>query len=184
MKIKLHTNANKLKSINKQIRQYETSFEKKCRQFLTMLIESGYIVALNNKDGTFGSYITIKKEYKDTSKGFQAIMIATDSGDITRYYLRKNDSGNEYVEEYDISPLLMIEFGSGLQAENPKNIPGVGTGSLDKYGHANQPDWYFKTLDGVWVKGTGYYPHQPMTKAFEEIQQNVSEIAREVFGNG
>ena len=60
----------------------------------------------------------------------------------------------------------MIEFGSGLRAQNPKNIPGVGTGTFPGQTHASDPNgWWYMDLEGNWNHSYGITPQMPMYKA-------------------
>ena len=85
----------------------------------------------------------------------------------------------EGTQAKEISPALMLEFGAGLPAQNPANIPGVGTGT---YGtHGNQPGWWYMDLEGAWHYATGVSPKMPMYNAGKELREKVMEIAEGVF---
>ena len=91
----------------------------------------------------------------------------------------------EGVKRATVSPVLMLEFGSGLQAENPANIPGVGTGTFPGQTHAENPGgWWYMDLDGVWHHSRGMAAKMPMYFAGKEIRAKIVSIAREVFQNG
>ena len=83
------------------------------------------------------------------------------------------------VQSKEIFPALMLEFGAGLPAQNPANIPGVGTGT---YGtHGNEPGWWYMDLQGEWHYSTGVSSKMPMYNAGKELKEKVVKIAREVF---
>ena len=91
----------------------------------------------------------------------------------------------EGVKRATVSPVLMLEFGSGLQAENPANIPGVGTGTFPGQTHAENPGgWWYMDLDGVWHHSNGVSARMPMYFAGKEMRAKIVSIAREVFQNG
>ena len=75
----------------------------------------------------------------------------------------------------------MLEFGSGLKAENPANIPGVGTGTFPGGKHGTEPGWYYMDLEGKWHYSTGISPKMPMYNAGKELREKVVAIAREIF---
>jgi hypothetical protein len=85
------------------------------------------------------------------------------------------------VRSAEISPALMLEFGSGLKAENPANIEGVGTGTFPGGTHGTEPGWWYMDLDGVWHHSSGVAPKMPMYYAGKELREKVLEIAKEIF---
>ena len=83
------------------------------------------------------------------------------------------------VQSKEISPALMLEFGAGLPAQNPANIPGVGTGT---YGaHGNEPGWWYMDLQGEWHYSSGTSPKMPMYNAGKELRNRVLKITKDVF---
>lgn len=86
----------------------------------------------------------------------------------------------EGVRSAEISPSLMLCFGSGLKAQNPSNVPGVGAGSFGEHG-LDAGGWWYMDLDDVWHHSTGIEPKMPMYKAGKELREKVVAIAKEVF---
>lgn len=85
------------------------------------------------------------------------------------------------VKSAEVSPCLMIEFGSGLKAENPASVPGVGTGTFPGQTHAEQGTWSYMDLDGNWHTSSGVTPRMPIYYAGKELREKVLAIARDVF---
>lgn len=123
----------------------------------------------------FGRYIRLSSEITPEKAGCKAIIIMEDTTKIKSEWQTL-----EGVQSAEISPVAMIEFGSGLKAENPANIPGVGTGTFGK--HGNEPGWYYMDLEGTWHYSTGVSPKMPMYYTGKELSEKVVAIAKEVFG--
>ena len=68
-----------------------------------------------------------------------------------------------------------------LKAENPANIPGVGTGTFPGGKHGSEPGWYYMDLEGNWHYSTGVSPKMPMYYTGKELSEKVVAIAKEVF---
>ena len=170
-------NQQSLQKVSKDIERYAKNLRNKCVLFVEKMLDCGYEVAKSNSTGTFGGYITISKQLDKSIDGIKAILYATDSGNIESVYKTK-----EGEKSISISPLLMIEFGSGFKAENPLNVDGVGQGTHPDQTHAfDSNGWWFQTLDGNWIHSYGYSPHAPMYKAQLEMIDKISSIAKEVF---
>lgn len=160
----------------KELRQYQNDLNRKCEIFCQRLAELGIQTAKENT-GNFGKYISFTYEVKDRTKGCKAVMVATNTGIIHSEWMTKDG-----VKSADVSPILMCEFGSGLKAENPKNIAGVGTGTFPGQTHATDPNgWYWMDLDGEWHHSYGVTPKMPMYHASIEMILNIRKIAKEVF---
>lgn len=160
----------------KELRQYQSDLNRKCEIFCQKLAKIGIQTAKENT-GNFGKYISFTYEVKDRTKGCKAVMVATNTGIIHSEWMTKD--GVKYA---DVSPILMCEFGSGLKAENPKGIPGVGTGTFPGQSHAEDPNgWYWMDLGGEWHHSYGVTPKMPMYHASIDMILNIQKIAREVF---
>lgn len=177
-KIKINLSTSSIQSAIKEIKQYQFDLNKKCELFVKRLAECGIQVA-QSRTGSFGKYITFSSKAEGNANGCKAIMIATNTGIIHSEW-RTIDG----VKSADVSPLLMCEFGSGLQAQNPMNIPGVGTGTFPGQTHAEDPNgWWYMDLDGKWHHSKGITPKMPMYYAAMKMQENVIKIAKETFGS-
>ena len=174
--ITIKLNQSSIQNAIKELKQYQNDLDRKCEIFCQRLAELGIQTAKENT-GNFGKYISFTYEVKDRTKGCKAVMVATNTGIIHSEWQTK-----EGVKSADVSPILMCEFGSGLKAENPKGIPGVGTGTFPGQTHAEDPNgWYWMDLDGEWHHSYGVTPKMPMYHASIEMILNIRKIAREVF---
>lgn len=175
--INISINQNSKNRVQAYIDEYANNLRDMCLKFIDNLLDSGYEIATANTTGTFAGYITISKQVEENEDGIKGILYATDSGNITNYFKHSGE-----IVSVDISPLLMCEFGSGLVAKNPLNIAGVGQGTLNTYGHAfDKNGWWFVTEDNRVIHSVGYTPHAPMYKALIKMQEEVMNIAKEVF---
>ena len=110
-----------IQELQKQLGDYKNSLNDKCEQFVRELAESGIFVAKQSV-GNFGKYITFSVKTEKEKNGCKGVLFASNTG-IIKSEWRTQDG----VKTADVSPLLMAEFGSGMKAENPMNVPGVGT---------------------------------------------------------
>lgn len=164
-------------ALQKQLQEYRDSLDKKCERFVRELAESGISVAKVNT-GNFGKYLAFTVQSIRTADGYKAVLLATNTGIIHSEWRTKDG-----VKTADVSPLLMCEFGSGLRAKNPMNVPGVGTGTFPGGTHGDDPEgWWYMDLDGVWHHSYGMTPKMPMYHASLAIMSNVQRVAKEVFG--
>ena len=128
----------------------------------------------------FGKYIRLTSEITPEQAGCRAVLYMEDTSKIVSEWQTL-----EGVKRATVSPMLMLEFGSGLKAENPANIPGVGTGTFPGQTHAENPGgWWYMDLDGVWHHSNGVSARMPMYFAGKEMRAKIVSIAREVFQNG
>ena len=165
-----------IKKLAQELRDYQSGLQEKCEEYVKRLAESGIEVAKQNTD-KFGKYITFSTDVDADKDGCTALVLMTNTGIIKSEWLTR-----EGVKSADVSPILMVEFGSGRKAQNPKKIPGVGTGTFPGGTHGNEPGWWYMDLNGAWHYSTGITPQQPMYKASLKISENAIKIAKEVFG--
>lgn len=152
---------------------YANSLDDKAEQIRERLAELGISVAQQNIGGEYGSYLI----FGTTTENGETIFYATDSGEI--HITWDGSSG------YDVSPLLLCEFGSGQYAENPFSIPlPVGQGTMPQQTHAFDPNGWFWRVNGELHHSVGVPPDSPMYHASLEMMNSVVEIAREVFNVG
>ena len=177
-RFKANLSVDGIESLKRQLLDYKQSLNGKCQLFIQRLAQEGITVAQQNVGG-FGKYITFSTAITQSSvNGCKGVMLATNTGIITSQWLTQ-----EGEKSADVSPLLMVEFGSGLRAKNPKNVPGVGTGTFPGQTHATNPNgWWYKDLDGVWHHSYGMTPKMPMYMASIEMHKKITKVAREVFG--
>lgn len=180
-KISFNLSASSVRKAQKELLRYKKDLLAKCEKFVRVLANKGIIVAQQNT-GEYGKYIVFSVEVQPEKDGVKALLIASNTGLIRSQWLTK-----EGVQEADVSPILMAEFGAGLRANlsnNPKAKElGMGTGTFPGQTHAEDPDgWWYMDLEGEWHHSYGLYPSMPMWNAANEMFNELHETAKEVFG--
>ena len=175
MSITFGLSVNEVRGAIEQIRQYQNELNRKCELLCQRLSAEGIAIAQAQIGSSgFGKYIRLSSEITPEKAGCKVIIYMEDSQKIVSQWQTR-----EGTQSKEISPALMLEFGAGLPAQNPANIPGVGTGT---YGtHGNQPGWWYMDLQGEWHYSTGISPKMPMYNAGKKLRKKVMEIAEEVF---
>lgn len=174
-KISFGLSVKEVRNAIKEIKEYQNSLTGKCEELCRRLSAEGIVIAQAHIGNSgFGKYVRLSSEITPEKAGCKAILIMEDSQKIVSKW--QNQDG---VQSKEISPALMLEFGAGLPAQNPANIPGVGTGT---YGtHGNEPGWWYMDLQGEWHYSSGTSPKMPMYFAGKELRNKVLKIAKEVF---
>ena len=161
----------------KEIKSYQNNLNRKCEELCRRLRDEGLMIAQSHIGSSgFGKYIHLDSEITPQQAGCKAIFYMEDTAKIKSEWQTK-----EGVRSAEVSPSLMIEFGSGQKAENPANISGVGTGTFPGGKHGHEPGWYYMDLEGDWHYSTGISPKMPMYYAGKELSEKVLTIARKVF---
>lgn len=179
--------ANSIKAAQRELIKYRDSLTAKCETFVTRLselgIEAGQMRLASSQgeeEREMAKYITFSTEIREKEKyGAKAVMLAT-SGLIRREW-RTADG----VKSVDVSPILMVEFGSGLRSNNEHGSEhGMGQGTFPGQTHAfDQDGWWYQTLDDEWHHSYGISPAMPMYHASEAMVEKIARIAKEVFGS-
>ena len=168
----------------KELEAYKKSLNQKSQTFVERLIEVG-IQAAKAHSGKYADMIVFTKELEQSVNGCKGVLIATDGQKvISEWYASKKDAEkHENVRSYEISPLLISEFGSGWLANVLGNVSGVGQGTMpNAMGHATDPDgWYWYDDNAVKHHSIGEAPTYPMHNASMAILSEIDHIAREVF---
>lgn len=165
-----------------ELKTYKRELQNKIFIFLDRLLEEGIDVAESNS-GTFGQYIIFRKKVTENSNEYLGVLYGYDSKKVMRYWIGEG----EKVERYEISPILMAEFGSGWLAQVIGNVQGVGQGTMpNSKGHAKDiSGWRYKDArTKEWKHSYGEAPTMPMHRAMVQMMVSVDRIAHEVFGNG
>lgn len=163
----------------KELREYQNSLDAKCEKLCERLCNEGIQIAQKNIGSSgFGKYIRLSSEITPEKAGCKAIFFMEDTQKIVSQW--QNQDG---VQSKEISPALMLEFGAGLPAQNPANIPGVGTGTYGEHG-SDPNGWWYMDLNNIWHHSNGIEPKMPMYNTGKELHQKVVKIAREVFSDG
>ena len=176
-KISFGLSVREVQAAIKELRQYQSDLNRKCEELCRRLTKEGILIAqVHIGSSGFGNYIHLGSEITPQQVGCKAILYMEDATKIKSEWQTK-----EGVRSADVSPSLMIEFGSGVKAENPANITGVGTGTFPGGKHGNEPGWYYMDLEGNWHYSTGVSPKMPMYYTANELREKVAKIAKEVF---
>lgn len=178
-RIKASLSVQSIRQAQKQLREYREDLPRKCERFVRMLANKGVLVGEDNL-GEYGKYITFTVKTNAERYGAKAVMAATNTGIIKSQWLQKDGS----VSEADVSPVLMAEFGAGLKANNLRAAEfNMGTGTFPDQTHAEDPEgWWYQDLEEQWHHSYGVTPTMPVGRAFTEILDQISTVAKEVFG--
>lgn len=175
-KISFNLSQKSIQNAIKEIRAYQNDLNRKCEELCRRLAAEGIVIAKSHIGSSgFGKYVHLGSEISPQQSGCKAILYMQDTTKI-----RSEWQTLDGVRSADVSPMLMLEFGSGLKAENPTNVPNVGAGSFGEHG-LDPSGWWYMDLDGVWHHSTGIEPKMPMYKTGKELAERVVAIAREVF---
>ena len=174
------TNRKSIQNMIDYLENYKKEIENQCRTFCERLADVGIKVAtISSLDsGALGAYVVFAKELNGTSsqKGECAMLMY--GRDITSII-------GEDENAAEVSPILMVEYGSGMYAVSEKLVEDilVGRGTFPGQTHAFDPDgwWYKSTKDGQWHHSYGIKPSYPMQKAYDKMQTQVDKIARSTF---
>lgn len=113
--------------------------------------------------------------------------------DFSRAIIDYNDveitvvgEGNHFTIRASGEEVAFIEFGSGITygyGHPQASEFGVGPGTYpSEKGHWNDPKgWRYTGKDGVTKHTYGNPPNMPMYNATREMEQQIEQIAREVF---
>lgn len=160
----------------KELRQYQSDINRKCEELCRRLTQDGVLIAQAHIGSSgFGKYIYLGSEITPQQAGCKAILYMEDTTKIKSEWRTL-----EGVKSAEISPMLMLCFGSGLKAQNPTNVPNVGAGSFGEHG-LDPSGWWYMDLNDVWHHSTGVEPKMPMYHTGKELRERVVSIAKEVF---
>lgn len=171
----------------KELEAYKKNIHTKTEKFVECLMEVG-IKTAESHEGAYAGMIAFQKKLSPSINGCDGMLIATDGIRLIKeWYVSKSDAeDHKNVKSYEVSPLLLAEFGSGWLANVLGNVPGVGQGTMpNSMGHATDPDgWYWYDEQGIKHHSIGEAPSYPLHHASMAMIAEVDNIAREVFGNG
>jgi hypothetical protein len=165
------------------LNDYKVDLAKKCNEFVSRLIDYGIEIAKDNV-GEYGEYIVFRKELDSTDDGVEGMLIATNGRKLVREWYTDKATTNK--RSYEVSPLLLAEFGSGWLARVYVNVQGVGQGTMpNAYGHAfDESGWWWYDESGEKHHSVGEAPTYPMHTAMLAMMFEIDKIGKEVFGNG
>lgn len=172
--IKGNLSSKGIQNIIDQLKDYKQDLHRKTELLCQRLAGAGLIVAQTAVgESPLGKTITLRIQMEPRADGCKAMLVA--AGQI-----KSNDYGT-------ISTLCLVEFGSGIRYNhvgNPKAPEfgmGVGTFPGQKWAF-NEDGWWYLGDDDEWHHSYGVKATMPMYNASTAIRQQVTAIAREVFG--
>lgn len=171
-----------VKSIMKDLQDYKQELEDKREIFIRRLMELGIGMA-NVQLGEFAGMVKFEKTIDENG----GIIVASDSTKIVRVWY--SDKKLTKQKSYEVSPLLLSEFGSGWLAEVSSGvnmaspIGEVGQGTMPGQTHAfDENGWWWYDEDGEKHHSYGQAPTHPLYYAVLEMQTQIDLVAREVYG--
>lgn len=176
MKIKEDLSIKGIESVKKKLIQYrDVELPRKCKEFVTRLLQSGVAVSRAKIDESpLGKHVTVTTDISADKMGCKGILLA--KGEV------KEQEG--YAP---FSILLAIEFGAGIHY-NPTPNPIIssefpyGVGTFPGQTHAYQDTWfYWDEKSQEWRPTHGVKATMPMYSADMEMIQKVEKIAKQVF---
>lgn len=179
--LKLKLSAASFQRAAEAVRDYGDSLDAKCRKLRERLAEIGIDTAKSNC-GEYAGMIVFEVRNEDPDISY---LVATDGKKIVRSWYPSKKSALKGVRQrsYEVSPLLLAEFGSGWLAKVLVNIAGVGQGTMpNSYGHAfDAGGWYWYDESGTKRHSEGEAPTFPMYSASMAMLFEVDRIAKEIF---
>lgn len=190
----LSLDTNQLYKTANEIREYAREFAEKVKAFTEACADHGIMIAQMH-EGDFTGYIAYSKRFEIEDNEY-TVYIAASSSEILKTWYTSATGDN--TKSASINPLLMAEFGSGFKAlsEIPSGVT-AGQGTLNTYGHANQPygwSWWtddasdqegatmIKSKGGRWLfHSTGTPPSRPLHNAAQSLINDVEGIALSIF---
>lgn len=167
------------KAIN-ELLKIEEELIAKTKEVIHRLAKIGIKVANDKADEEFKPYIDFVKEvaYED-DKSCTLYLIGKNVGQMISQWTLSN--GTE--RQVEINAILMNEVGSGFNVENPDELNGGQQGALNTYGHAfDVKGWYWVDSQGVKHHSKGSKANLSMHSAFVEMNRQINDVVREVFG--
>ena len=164
-----------IKEVIDLLEDYKRNLNDKVGEFVNRLLDVGIETAQANT-GDYGQYIQFEKKIEGTNDVI-GVLIATDTKVLSQWQTSKGVVG------YEVSPLLLAEFGSGWLSKVKYDIQGVGQGTMpNSKGHATDlKGWFWKDLDGKKHHSYGEKPTYPMYSAISAMLFEIDRIANEVF---
>ena len=157
------------------LNDYKAYINNKANEFVRELADVGIKVAQGHL-GEWNNYIFFER--LDEENG--TIIVASDINVLKVWYTDKKLTNKR---EYEVSPLLLAEFGSGWLSDNKWDINGVGQGTMPSQTHALNPNgWYWYDESGVKHHSIGELPSYPLYTATVGMLTEIQTVARKVFG--
>lgn len=165
-----------ISELDEWLEEYKNNLATKTQTLVDRLLEVGIQVA-NMNTGEYAGCIIFSRHVdlgEDTCVG---VLVAEDKQKILRTW-KYRDS----VKGYEVSPLLLAEFGSGFLSEVLDDVAGVGQGTMPQQIHAfDEEGWHWVDEAGKYHHSIGEKPTHPMHSAMVQIMSDINRIAKEVF---
>lgn len=178
-KISFGLSVSEVQAAIKEIKAYQNDLNRKCELLCEKLCAEGIQIAQAHIGSSgFGRHIRLASEITPEQSGCKAIIYMEDTSKIKSEWKVSETETRSAV----LSAILLLEFGSGSNAENKSNTSGVGQGTFPGQTHAfDKGGWWYMDLNDVWHHSTGISPKMPMYYAGKELREKVVEIAKEIF---
>lgn len=182
--MKIQFNLDDLDNMEKFIQAYMKQIYESTDEIAKRLIEVGKQTAEQNVIPEYSSNIYFMTEEKSVrAKDITKVRYTLSGRDTPIHQEWMNGSGK--VEGYEISPLLLSEFGSGwlsdVKFDGMQGIVGQGTMPNAK-GHAFDPmGWGWYDLQGNYHRSIGVRPTYPMYRARMAMLDKSEEVIHSVL---
>ena len=164
----------------KDLQDYKMYLRLKRIEFVNALAQIGYDTAESNVNGFNG----ITFEIRDTDN-LNVVLVGFSERQLKTWWNKREGQ----VTNYDYSPILMAEFGSGKFAVNPQGLidghleVGRGTFPTDSKNGLKDKWSYKESEDAKPIWTSGERPTKPMLRASQEMMKSIESVARQVFGS-
>ena len=173
-----------IKGVIKELRNYQDELEEKRIIFIKTLMDLGISMA-NDRLGEFVGMVAFEKSIDEEG----GVIVAFDREKIVRVWYTSKTLSPESKRSYEVSPLLLSEFGSGWLAQVASGvnmaspIGEVGQGTMPGQTHAfDTRGWFWYDEAGEKHHSYGEAPTHPLYHAVIEMQTQIDLVAREVYG--
>ena len=120
--VKFGLSVKEVQNAIKEIKAYQSDLNRKCELLCQRLCAEGILIAQAHIGSSgFGKYIHLGSEITPQQAGCNAILYMKDTSKVQSEWQTLDG-----VQSAEVSPCLMLEFGSGLKAENPSHRNRLG----------------------------------------------------------
>lgn len=160
MKIRISLNEKDISSAIKQLEDYRTHISRSEPEIVGAIVDRGVELAKDNA----------------------MYMNAYDKGDLVNGIVGEKDASRGAVKA-TAPHSAYVEFGTGVRGANsPHPNPGLAGWKYDVNEHGEEGWWYWK--DGEWHWTAGMQSRPFMYQTAQQLRQEASMIATEVFKRG
>lgn len=173
--LKAGLSISEIRRLQDNLRKYQNELVRKCKELCEELSDIGInVMQAQIGESPLGKYVTVKTDITEEKAGCKAILTAIGETKVQEGYAPFNT-------------LLAIEFGAGIyhnKIPNPNASEfGLGVGTFPGQTHAFEDYWfYWNEEQQKWLPTHGVKATMPMYKASMEIQKEIVNKAKEIFG--